>query len=178
MHMHEHLIITFIVGGISLWLLDALTWSAMGIMLVTTLVIDLDHVINYIGAGNRIRFKEAYDHHLYHFKHKKERFLIFHTLEFHLVLFYLSTQSWTWFLIFFSAVLHLLTDQVGYYLHHKSLKSMKPWMSWWFLRERIRQRVKDKVAKYEDLRRKGRQNIGKKLHWQGNRPAKAARNKS
>lgn len=154
MNVHEHLILTAIIGIVSLVWLDEFSGMALGIMLATTAIIDTDHIINYFMLGKPITFKAFYKHHMYHYKNKKERFYIFHTLEFQLFLLYMATKSWTWFLIFYSAVLHLLTDQTIYYLHHRSLKQMRPWISVWHVRENIKNRIRQKVRRYEDVKEK------------------------
>lgn len=160
MFFYEHWIMTFVVGGISLLALDAFSWGAMWIMLIVTTVIDFDHAVQYLVTQRNLDFKKGYRYYMRQFKTKKQRFYIFHTLEFHLVLFYLSFQSWTMFLIFFSAIMHLLADQLNYYFHHKALKDVQLWTTSGHIRSGLKRRVKanvrKKVKKYENLHRKRR----------------------
>ena len=74
---------------------------------------------------------------MHHYNEKKQQLYVFHTLEFMLILFYFSRQDYTIFLVFFSCLVHLLSDQVAYYFHHKDLRKMIQWTGYWHVRKNL-----------------------------------------
>ncbi|MFH1072591.1 MAG: hypothetical protein V1743_04140 [Nanoarchaeota archaeon] len=139
MRSHMHLLITFIIGGLFLLLLDIFSWKSMLVMLIATIAIDLDHLFFYLGSfvkqPRSLRY--VWVDGMGHYRDKKQQLFIFHTLEFVLVLFYFSRQDFTAFLVFFSALVHLLTDQLTYYFYHKDLGMMVQWTGYWHVRKKL-----------------------------------------
>lgn len=157
MHFLEHILITLIVGGASLVILDAFTWAGLAIMIATTVAIDLDHVLQYLFSGRPKTFRSWMEYHMQNFREKEQKHYAFHTLEFHIILFYLSFKGWVFFLIFFSALIHILADQLNYYMYHKSLKDAKLWTTSWHVMDRFKEKTAKLVVKYENIYRKRKQ---------------------
>lgn len=137
MNFDKHILITLVFGSTVLFILDIFSFKAILILVMAGLAIDLDHILYYIILQKHISFKGFYEHDKYHFKKKTVRFLIFHTLEFNIILFYFARQNFIVFLVFLGFLIHLLSDQIDTFVYKKNVFIIKKWIALWHIKKKI-----------------------------------------
>lgn len=113
-------------------------YSVFGLVIVvlSTVLIDSDHVFRYIfdkksrKGLNITHYAEYLDHHT---SEKVQKLLIFHTFEFFLLLWLLSTYNLIVHYFFIGFFLHFLADLAPYYHHHKTIKKLREWFLTWHI---------------------------------------------
>ncbi|MFH1649421.1 MAG: hypothetical protein ABIA93_02645 [Candidatus Woesearchaeota archaeon] len=134
MRTNAHFIITaifayFVFRNTPLYTLDTVL-----IMLATTMLIDFDHLINYVVGKRSMNIKRFVKYHFFTYTHKKQLLYPFHTLEFQAVLFLLGFLDIRFFIVFVACISHIVADIVPYMWHHGSILSIRPWLMTWHIR--------------------------------------------
>jgi len=118
MHIIYHLIINFIIGIVLLYFFpNKFTWIAVMIIVLSGVLIDLDHVVYYTINGG--------DSHL-DFVNNNPHFYFFHTIEFIILIIVLSFFSRNVFFIMIGSLSHLLADIMRYIVENNYA-----WLKYW-----------------------------------------------
>ncbi|MEM4268055.1 MAG: hypothetical protein QXK37_04470 [Candidatus Woesearchaeota archaeon] len=136
MHSRDHFIIALLTVAV-ISKISTTFFSASGvlIMLAVTVAIDLDHIITFLLTHKGKKTWSAFVNDMnYHFSNKKQRFYLFHKIEFVVVLFFLSSMDAFFSYAFIGVALHLCADIFVYCRYHKSFQKIKYFLYFWDIR--------------------------------------------
>ena len=104
----------FLIGLILSLILLPFFGTNSFIIIISSILLDIDHIFNYALNHNSINIKKAINHH----KNLcgKHALSIFHTIEFIILLGILSSFSETILLLFIGAIAHLITDYYDWFI--------------------------------------------------------------
>jgi predicted cation transporter len=122
------LLITGIFGLLSLKVLDMYSLHFLTAMLAATILIDADHVIHFGITQKVFSFRKFVKHEKHYFKTKKPRTLLFHSIEFNVILFYLGLANPLMMAIFLATSNHVVCDIISHYKYHRSIEDVKDWV--------------------------------------------------
>lgn len=134
MNAKQHTLISLLFGVIILKLTHTLSLTALFFVLLANLL-DIDHIFRYWHDRVRHRYKNYWKHMHIHYTTKNQRFLIFHTLEFVILLGFLSRLHPLIYYIFIGWFIHIMSDFFVYCKHHRSVEKAFPWLASWHVVE-------------------------------------------
>jgi len=149
MRQENHLLITGIFGLLSLRALDMYSLQFLIAMLAATILIDADHIIHFGITKKVFSFWKFVKHEKYFFRTKRPRTLLFHSIEFNLILFYLALAHPLMMAIFLATISHIICDIVSHYRYHRSMKDVKDWIIYHNFIPRLL--VRPQTKEHEDL---------------------------
>jgi hypothetical protein len=135
---HKHLLINFTIGTILINLFEISTLDFY-FFVFSTLIIDLDHLINFIFTMNLFSIKKNFKKIKHLVENKIPKFFIFHTFEFMIFLLLLALINQNVLFIFFGALTHLISDALSYiYFYKKDFSWIKHWSLIWNIKQLIK----------------------------------------
>jgi hypothetical protein len=132
MNGKEHLLMSLFFGTIFLKIAGVFSFTAL-IWLYAANAFDIDHIFRYWYDKYRHNFTGLKKHLDMHYAMKKQRFLVFHTFEFLIVLGLLSYFSPVFYYIFLGWMIHMMGDLFLYFRHHRKVTKFFPWMMTWHI---------------------------------------------
>ncbi|MFH1400621.1 MAG: hypothetical protein ABIH41_03815 [Nanoarchaeota archaeon] len=121
MKSHEHAIITAVTGSLGLHWLGMLSWQNMLILLIWTVLIDVDHIFYFLFTKEPKTMRSFVSHMKDNYTTKTQRMYLFHTLEFNLLLLWFGFTYPVLHLVLLGALTHIPADQVLYMKHHRNV---------------------------------------------------------
>ncbi|MEM4259635.1 MAG: hypothetical protein QXG00_00205 [Candidatus Woesearchaeota archaeon] len=137
MNIKEHVLTSFLFGVIILKLTHTLSLTALFFVLLANLF-DIDHWFRYWHDRVRHKYKNYKKHMYIHYTTKNQRFLVFHTMEFVIVLGFISNFNPIIYYLFIGWLIHFMSDFFVYYKYHKNIEKLFPWLFSWHLVEFFR----------------------------------------
>jgi len=128
----SHFIIGIIIGAL---LLPFVPWYYVIAIIAANVLIDFDHyivaVIRNKGDCRLDKALEYYDRYNAIKNKKTYNFTVFHTIEFHILVLFMSTVSPIFFYVFIGMLIHSLTDLV-FLIKHGNIIEREYWFwRWW-----------------------------------------------
>lgn len=126
MHLLIHLLFNLLIS-----FTFELSSTNIWIVVLSGILIDLDHLIYVFFIAKKVRFKQIMQWYRREYSSHNPHLYIFHSLEFIIVIFLLGLLVNNFFIyVGIGLIFHLVLDWVAYLFYYKSFK---PWFKYFFL---------------------------------------------